>query len=89
MSTSKEYSKGKYSTTSSKFGKSTKEQVKESIFVQDSDYAKHDDAEFDNTDMPINQGEDLGKTNEHPNDEAVPRNDWYKKSRSDTSLDPE
>ncbi|GJV28269.1 hypothetical protein Tco_1384717 [Tanacetum coccineum] len=35
------------------------------------------------------KGEDLGKTDEQPNDEAVPNNDWYKKSRSDTSLDYE
>ncbi|GKB07156.1 hypothetical protein Tco_0835389 [Tanacetum coccineum] len=53
------------------------------------DYAKHDDVEFDNTDMPMDQGEDLGKTDEQPNDEAVPKNDWYKTSRSDTSPDPE
>ncbi|GJX09383.1 hypothetical protein Tco_0199242 [Tanacetum coccineum] len=88
-STLKDSSKGKSLTTSSKSGKSTKEQVEEPIFMQDSDYAKHDDAEFDNTDMPMDQGEDLGKTDEQPNDEAVPNNDWYKKSRSDTSPDPE
>ncbi|GJY29292.1 hypothetical protein Tco_0405059 [Tanacetum coccineum] len=88
-STSKDSSKGKSPTTSSKSGKSSKEQVEELIFVQDSDYAKHDDVEFDNTDMPIDQGEDLGKTNEQPNDEAVPKNDWYKKFKSDTYLDPE
>nr|GFB00706.1 hypothetical protein [Tanacetum cinerariifolium] len=39
--------------------------------------------------MPMDQGEDLGKTNEQPNDEDVPKYDWYKKSRSDTSPDPE
>ncbi|GKF55800.1 hypothetical protein Tco_0166140 [Tanacetum coccineum] len=44
---------------------------------------------FDNTDMPMDQGEDLGKTNEQPKDEAIPNNDWYKKSISDTSPDPE
>ncbi|GJU82311.1 hypothetical protein Tco_1284676 [Tanacetum coccineum] len=70
-------------------GKSAKEQVEEPIFVQDFDYAKHDDDEFYNTDMPMDQGEELGKTNEQPNDEAVPNNDWYKKSRSDTSPDPD
>ncbi|GJS94875.1 hypothetical protein Tco_0801843 [Tanacetum coccineum] len=80
---------GKYPTTSSKSGKSAKEQVKEPIFMQDFDYAKHDDAEFDNTDMPMDQGEDLGKTDEQPNDEAIPKNDWYKASRSDTSPNPE
>ncbi|GJR07750.1 hypothetical protein Tco_0790402 [Tanacetum coccineum] len=46
-----------------------------------------DDAEFDNTDMPIDQGEDLIKTDEQPTDEAVSKNDWYKKSGS--GPDPE
>nr|GEZ50698.1 hypothetical protein [Tanacetum cinerariifolium] len=41
-STSKDSSKGKSPTTCSKFGKSAKDQVEEPIFVQDSDYAKHD-----------------------------------------------
>nr|GEW13313.1 hypothetical protein [Tanacetum cinerariifolium] len=41
------------------------------------------------TDMPIDQVEHLRKTNEQPNNEDVPNNDWYKKSRSDTSPDPE
>ncbi|GJV55970.1 hypothetical protein Tco_1456975 [Tanacetum coccineum] len=71
-STSKDSSKGKSLTTSSKSGKSIKDQVEELIFVQDTDYAKHDDAKFDNTDMPMDQREDLGKTDEQPNDEAVP-----------------
>ncbi|GKF19421.1 hypothetical protein Tco_0068059, partial [Tanacetum coccineum] len=44
---------------------------------------------FDNTDMPMDQGEDLRKTDEQPNDKAVPDNDRYKKSGSDTSPDPE
>ncbi|GKB64213.1 hypothetical protein Tco_0920399 [Tanacetum coccineum] len=44
---------------------------------------------FDNTDMPMDQGEELGKTDEQPNNEAVPKNGWYKKYRSDTSPDPE
>nr|GEV62077.1 hypothetical protein [Tanacetum cinerariifolium] len=35
------------------------------------------------------QGEDLGKTNEQPNDETVPKNDWCKKSSCDASLGPE
>ncbi|GJX99865.1 zinc knuckle CX2CX4HX4C containing protein [Tanacetum coccineum] len=39
----------------SKSGKSAKDQVEESIFVQDSDYAEHDDI-----DMPRDQGENLG-----------------------------
>ncbi|GKA64036.1 hypothetical protein Tco_0763642 [Tanacetum coccineum] len=73
MSTLKDSSKGKSPTTSSKSGKS-KDQVEEPIFVQDSDYAKHDDDEFDNTDMLMDQGEDLNKTDEQPNDEAVPNN---------------
>ncbi|GJZ68496.1 hypothetical protein Tco_0631736 [Tanacetum coccineum] len=63
---------------------SAKVQVEEPIFVQGSDYAKHDDA-----DMPRDQGENLGKTDEQPNDEAVPKNDWYKKYSSDTSPYPE
>nr|GEZ63356.1 hypothetical protein [Tanacetum cinerariifolium] len=88
-STSKDSSKGKSPTTCTKSGKSAKDQVEEPIFVQDSDYAKHDDAEFDNSDMPMDQGEDLGNTNEQPNDEVVPKNDWYMKSRFETSPDPE
>nr|GEW84978.1 hypothetical protein [Tanacetum cinerariifolium] len=51
---------------------------------QDSDYAEHDDA-----DMPKDQGQNLGKTAEQPNNEADPKNAWYKKSSSDTSPDPE
>ncbi|GKD75118.1 putative reverse transcriptase domain-containing protein, partial [Tanacetum coccineum] len=39
--------------------------------------------------MSMDQGEDLGKTYEQPNDEDVPKYAWYKKSKSDTSLDPE
>nr|GEX60564.1 hypothetical protein [Tanacetum cinerariifolium] len=68
----KDSSKGKSPATSSKSsksGKSAKDQVKESIFVQDSDYAKHDDA-----DLPKDQGQNLGKTAEQPNDEADPKN---------------
>ncbi|GKC61862.1 hypothetical protein Tco_1089460, partial [Tanacetum coccineum] len=86
-STSKDYSKGKSPSTfskSSKFGKSAKDHVEEPIYVQDSDYATHDDAEFDNTDMLMDLGEDLGKTDEQPNDEDAPKYDWYKKSKSNT-----
>ncbi|GJW93812.1 hypothetical protein Tco_0173484 [Tanacetum coccineum] len=61
----------------------------EDAMDKDSDNAEHDDAEFDNTDMPMDQGEELGKTDKQPNDEVVPKNGWYKKSRSDTSPDPE
>ncbi|GJW66245.1 hypothetical protein Tco_0120669 [Tanacetum coccineum] len=67
---------------------SAKDQVEEPIFVQDSNYVKHDDAEFDNTDMPMDQGEDFAKTDEQPNNEDVPKYDWYKKSKSDNSPDP-
>ncbi|GJT17220.1 hypothetical protein Tco_0875926 [Tanacetum coccineum] len=92
MPTSKDSSKGKSpssSLKSSKSGKSAKDQVEKPIFVQDYDYAKHDDVEFDNTDMPMDQGKYLVKTDEQPNDEDVPKYDWYKKSRSDTSPDSE
>ncbi|GKA48291.1 hypothetical protein Tco_0741249 [Tanacetum coccineum] len=37
----------------------------------------------------MDKGEDLVNTYEQPNDEIVPKNDWYKKSSSDTSPDPE
>ncbi|GKB39077.1 hypothetical protein Tco_0884019 [Tanacetum coccineum] len=87
MFATKDSSKGKSPATSLKSfksGKSAKDQVEELIFVQDSDYAEHDDA-----DMPRDQGENLGKTDKQPDDEAVPKNDWYKKSNSDTSPDPE
>ncbi|GKE50976.1 hypothetical protein Tco_1486132, partial [Tanacetum coccineum] len=72
MSTSKDSSKGKSPTTSFKSGKSTKDQVEEPIFVQDSDYAKHDDDEFDNTDMPMDQEEDLGKLMNNPTTRLFP-----------------
>nr|GEX11394.1 hypothetical protein [Tanacetum cinerariifolium] len=85
-STTKDSSKGKSlftSSKSSKSGKSAKDQVEELIFVQDSDYTEHN-----NADMPRDQGKNLGKINKQPHDEAVPKNDWYKKSDSDTSPDP-
>nr|GEW45314.1 uncharacterized mitochondrial protein AtMg00810-like [Tanacetum cinerariifolium] len=88
-STSKDSSKGKSPTISSKSSEFTKEQGEEPIFLQDYYYAKHDDAMFGNTDMPLDQGEDTGNTDEQPNDKVVPKNDWYKKSSSDTSPDPE
>ncbi|GJX20342.1 hypothetical protein Tco_0223019 [Tanacetum coccineum] len=81
-SATKYSSKGKsptISSKSSKSSKSAKDQVEEPIFVQDFDY----------DDMPRDQGEVLGKTVVQPNDEAVHKNDWYKKSSSDTSHDPE
>nr|GFA25939.1 hypothetical protein [Tanacetum cinerariifolium] len=84
-STSKDSSKGKSLATSSKSGKSAKEQVKEPIFVQDSD----DDAEFDNVDIPMDHGEYLGNTKEQVNEDVVTKQDWHKKSNADSSLDPE
>ncbi|GKC00095.1 hypothetical protein Tco_0986231 [Tanacetum coccineum] len=81
--------KGKSPATSlksSKSGKSIKDQVVKPIFVQDSDNAEHDDVDY--AYMPMDQEKDLGNTDEQPNDEAVPKNDWYKKSKSDTSPDP-
>ncbi|GJU99942.1 hypothetical protein Tco_1329213 [Tanacetum coccineum] len=48
------------SSKSSKFYKSANDQVVEPISVQDSDNAKHDDADY--ADMPMDQGEDLGKS---------------------------
>nr|GEY41536.1 putative reverse transcriptase domain-containing protein [Tanacetum cinerariifolium] len=74
----KDSSKGKSLSISLKYtksGKTAKDQVVESISVQDSDNAKHDDAELDNTDMPMDQGEDLGNIDEQPNDEVVPKDD--------------
>nr|GEY36780.1 hypothetical protein [Tanacetum cinerariifolium]GEY43055.1 hypothetical protein [Tanacetum cinerariifolium] len=44
--------------SSSKSGKSTIDQVVELISVQDSDNAKHDDADY--ADMPMDQGKELG-----------------------------
>ncbi|GJX10405.1 hypothetical protein Tco_0200264 [Tanacetum coccineum] len=86
-SATKDSSEGKSLTTSSKSSKSSKsakDQVDKPISVQDSD----DDAKFENADMPMDQGEDLGKSDEQPNDEAIPKYDWYMKSNSDTSPDP-
>nr|GEV56986.1 retrovirus-related Pol polyprotein from transposon TNT 1-94 [Tanacetum cinerariifolium] len=64
-------------------GKSAKDQVEEIIFVQDSDYAKHDDVEFEYADMLMDQGEYLGKINKQPHDENkgklvdnVPEQSW-------------
>ncbi|GKC80818.1 hypothetical protein Tco_1131592 [Tanacetum coccineum] len=68
--------KGKSPATSSKSVKSAKEHVEEPIFVQgsnDDDKAIYD--VFDNTEVPINQEEDLGKSEEQPTAEAVPKND--------------
>ncbi|GJY61631.1 hypothetical protein Tco_0462288 [Tanacetum coccineum] len=90
-SATKESSKGKTPATSSKSSKSnksTKDQVVELIYIQDSDNVEYDDAELNYADMPMDQGVYLGNTNEQPDDVAVPKNDWYKKSRSDPSPDP-
>ncbi|GKB09612.1 hypothetical protein Tco_0837924 [Tanacetum coccineum] len=54
---------------------------------EDSNNTEYDDADY--ADMPMDQREDLGNTDEQPNNEVVPKNDWYKKSRNDTSPDPE
>nr|GEX27077.1 hypothetical protein [Tanacetum cinerariifolium]GEY67247.1 hypothetical protein [Tanacetum cinerariifolium]GEY67250.1 hypothetical protein [Tanacetum cinerariifolium] len=89
-SATKNSSKGKTLATSSKPSKpdkSTKGQVVEPVSMQDSNNAEHDDADYAN--MPMDQGEVLGNMNEQPNNEAVYKNDWYKKSRSDPSPDPE
>nr|GEV37453.1 hypothetical protein [Tanacetum cinerariifolium] len=59
--------------SSSKSGKSTKDQVVELISMQDSNNAEHDDADY--ADMPMDQGEDLGNTNEQPNNKDVHKND--------------
>ncbi|GJZ77237.1 hypothetical protein Tco_0641909 [Tanacetum coccineum] len=62
-SATKEYSKVKSPATSSKSsksGKSAKDQVVEPIFVQDSNNTEYDDAGY--ADMPMDQGEDLGKS---------------------------
>ncbi|GKG28970.1 hypothetical protein Tco_0416335, partial [Tanacetum coccineum] len=86
-STTKDASKGKSPATSlksSKSGKSKKDQVVKPISVQDSDNAEHDDVDLDYVDMPMDQGEDLGNTDEQPNNEVVSKNNWYKKSSSDT-----
>ncbi|GJU66942.1 hypothetical protein Tco_1253201 [Tanacetum coccineum] len=40
-------------------------------------------------DMSMNQGDDLGKTNEQPNVEADPKYDWFKKSLRAPTHDPE
>ncbi|GKC54305.1 hypothetical protein Tco_1077050, partial [Tanacetum coccineum] len=84
-STSKDSSKGKFPATSSKSSKSTKEQVEEPIFVKDSD----NDTEFDNVEIPMDQEEELGNTDEQLNEEVAPKHDWYKKSKEGSSSDPE
>ncbi|GJZ31985.1 hypothetical protein Tco_0577032 [Tanacetum coccineum] len=71
------------SLKSSKTSKSAKDQVVEPISLQDSDNAEHDDVALNYADMTIDQGEDLDNTDEQP------KNDWYKKSSSESSPDPE
>ncbi|GJX15457.1 hypothetical protein Tco_0216289 [Tanacetum coccineum] len=58
------------SSNSSKSSKSAKDQVVELISVQDPDNAEYDDVELDNTDMPLDQGEDLGNTDEQQSEEV-------------------
>ncbi|GJW59184.1 hypothetical protein Tco_0105915 [Tanacetum coccineum] len=92
MSATKDSSKRKTQATSSKsskFGKSAKDQVVEPIFVQDSDNVEYDDDELNYADMLMDQGEDLGNTDEQLDNVVVPKNDLYKKSRSDPSPDLE
>ncbi|GJV40771.1 hypothetical protein Tco_1419211 [Tanacetum coccineum] len=41
------------------------------------------------TDMPLNQGDDMGNTDEQPDVEAVTKDDWFKKPSRTHTLDPE
>ncbi|GJT91665.1 hypothetical protein Tco_1080510 [Tanacetum coccineum] len=67
-------SKGtKYQSKSS--GKST--QAEESVF------------EIADTDMPQNQGGDLGNTDDQPNVEETSRDDWFKKPKRPPTPDPD
>ncbi|GJW99726.1 hypothetical protein Tco_0183640 [Tanacetum coccineum] len=45
--------------------------------------------EATDTDMPLNQGDDTGNTNEQPNVEAVTKDDWFKKPPRPPTPDPE
>ncbi|GKD17742.1 putative ribonuclease H-like domain-containing protein, partial [Tanacetum coccineum] len=98
----KNVTKGKFPATSSKSsksGKSAKDQVEEPILVQDSEDdehvddeyhdAEHNDAEFEYADILTNQEEDLGNAEDQPNNEAAPKNNWFKKYKGVTSPDPE
>ncbi|GJT31583.1 hypothetical protein Tco_0922002 [Tanacetum coccineum] len=37
--------------------------------------------------MPLNQGEDLGNTNDHPNVKATSKDNWFKKPKRPPTLD--
>ncbi|GJR14502.1 hypothetical protein Tco_0797154 [Tanacetum coccineum] len=81
--------KRRKTTTSSKSGKSVKEHVKEPVNVMDHDDVEQaNDAENANTKIPMDHGDSLGNTNDQPNMEDAPKNDWYKKSNRDPSPDP-
>ncbi|GJZ65275.1 hypothetical protein Tco_0621971 [Tanacetum coccineum] len=42
-----------------------------------------------NTEMPWNQGNDMGDANEQPDVEAAPKQDWFKKPARPPTPDPE
>nr|GEU34422.1 hypothetical protein [Tanacetum cinerariifolium] len=45
--------------------------------------------EATNNDIPLNQGDDMGNTNEQPDVEAVTKDDWFKKPKRPLTPDPE
>ncbi|GJT07445.1 hypothetical protein Tco_0841907 [Tanacetum coccineum] len=45
--------------------------------------------EAEDTDMSLNQGDDLGNTDEQPNVEATSKQDWFKKPARPPTPDPE
>ncbi|GKC13590.1 hypothetical protein Tco_1010372, partial [Tanacetum coccineum] len=75
-------SKSKESNSSS--SKGTKSQTKSS---GKSAQAEKSVFEYADTEMPLNQGSDLGNTDDQPNIEATSRDDWFKKPERPPTLD--
>ncbi|GJV00739.1 hypothetical protein Tco_1330009 [Tanacetum coccineum] len=51
--------------------------------------AEETDFKAEDTNMSLNQGDDLGNTDEQPNVEAASKQDWFKKPARPPTLDPE
>ncbi|GJX55955.1 retrovirus-related pol polyprotein from transposon TNT 1-94 [Tanacetum coccineum] len=75
-------SKSKESNSSS--SKGTKSQTKSS---GKSAQAEKSVFEYADTEMPLNQGSDLGNTDDQPNIKATSRDDWFKKPERPPTLD--
>ncbi|GJW35033.1 hypothetical protein Tco_0057953 [Tanacetum coccineum] len=81
MQKSKSYRESKSSSS-----KGTKSQPKSS-----GKFAQAEESMFEaaDTEMPQNEGSDLGNTNDQPNVEAALKHDWFKKPERPSTLDPD